>query len=97
MVGKNLIKVIKKNIFMIVAGFIDFETSSMILFKDEVNKNAAKHEILLIDFDGFRIRLSANFFPVPYSLILIFFRERNNFTCFKVPKFNPVQFLPDLS
>ena len=58
MVGKNLIKVIKKNIFMIVAGFIDFETSSMILLKDEVNKD---------------------------------------FTCFKVPKFNPLQFLPDLS
>ena len=42
MVEKNLIRVLSTLISMTVASFIDFETRSVILFKDKVSKKAPK-------------------------------------------------------
>ena len=46
MVDKNMINVLSMIISMTVSSFIDFETSSVMLFKDKVYKNAPKHEVV---------------------------------------------------
>ena len=63
MVGKNLIKVLPIIEYsMTIATFIDLETSSVMLFKYKVCKNAQEYEIVWQISNRFRISCSLQAF-----------------------------------